>query len=183
MYFGWKPPRDFGQYVGYLPQDVELFAGTIKQNIARMDDQPRDEEVVAAAKWAGCHDMVLRLPKGYDTVIGDGGHSLSGGQRQRVALARALYGDVRLLVLDEPNSSLDSDGEQALTTALLKAKRQGITIVMICHRPSLLAEADKLLMLKDGKVAMFGPLRDVMAKFANAQPTTAATTQSARQVS
>ncbi|TDI62751.1 MAG: type I secretion system permease/ATPase [Alphaproteobacteria bacterium] len=180
--FGWNR-QDFGQYVGYLPQDVELFAGTIKQNIARMDAQPPDEDVVAAAQWAGCHDMVLRLPQGYDTEIGDGGHTLSGGQRQRIALARALYGDIRFLVLDEPNSSLDSDGEQALTTALLRAKRQGITTVMICHRPGLLAEADKLLMLKDGKVAMFGPLRDVMAQFTNARPTNAATMESTRQVS
>ena len=160
---------DFGRHVGYLPQDVELFDGTVKQNIARMAPDPEDAAVVAAAQWAGCHELILRLPKGYDTEIGSGGHSLSGGQRQRIALARALYGEVKVLVLDEPNSNLDSEGEEALTAALLRAKRQGLTIIMICHQPSLLAAADKLLMLKEGRVAIFGSLRDVMARMARSE--------------
>ena len=164
--FTWNR-RDFGQYVGYLPQDVELFAGTVKQNIARMAPDAHDQDVVEAAQWAGCHELILRLPKGYETEIGERGYSLSGGQRQRIALARALFGSVRLLVLDEPNSNLDTEGEEALTNALLRAKEKGITIVMICHRPSLLAEADKLLMLRDGKLVVFGSLREVMARFAS----------------
>ncbi len=169
--YNWER-ESFGRHVGYVPQDVELFAGTVKQNIARMNLDPEDADVVAAAQWADCHDMILRLPDGYDTQIGEGGHSLSGGQTQRIALARALYGDVRFLVLDEPNSNLDTAGDQALMNALKEARKRGITTVVIAHRPSLLVEVDQLLMLGDGKVALFGPCQEIMARLNNQQKVT-----------
>ncbi len=173
--------EDFGQYVGYLPQDVELFAGTVKQNIARMSEEIDDQKVIEAAKLAECHHLILRLPKGYDTQIGEGGQSLSAGQRQRIALARAFYGDIRLLVLDEPNSNLDTAGDRALMNALRHAKERGVTTVIVAHRPSILAEVDKLLLLNEGKVALFGPREDVMAKLNNQQKVTQLRTSSANQ--
>ncbi len=163
---------DFGQYVGYLPQDIELFDGTIKRNIARMQPDPNDNKVIAAAKLAGCHELILHLPEGYDTVIGATGYKLSGGQRQRIALARALYGDVRFLVLDEPNANLDSEGEEALLKALAAVKARQITTIIICHRPSLLAGVDKLLMLQNGRLVTFGDRDDVMAKVTQAKNVT-----------
>jgi PrtD family type I secretion system ABC transporter len=164
--------EQLGKYIGYLPQDVELFAGTVRENIGRMDVNCDPEMVVQAAQLAGIHEMILQLPNGYDTQIGDDGSSLSGGQRQRIALARALYGDVKLLVLDEPNASLDSQGEEALSLAIEVAKEKKITTVLISHRPTILNLADKILVVRDGAVALFGNKQEVMAQLAQASKPT-----------
>jgi len=157
-----------GPYIGYLPQDVELFPGTVSENIARMGDvQP--EKVVAAARLAGIHEMVLKLPKGYDTWIGDDGVRLSGGQRQRIALARAMYDSPKLVVLDEPNSNLDDAGEKALIQALKQLQENGVTTVIVTHKPALLNNVDKVLMLKEGMVSMFGPREEVFQKLMGQQ--------------
>jgi ATP-binding cassette subfamily C exporter for protease/lipase len=152
---------ELGPHVGYLPQDIELFDGTIAENIARMGDVNSDQ-VIAAAKAAGLHDMILRFPKGYDTSMGEAGSLLSGGQRQRVALARALYGQPALVVLDEPNANLDDAGEAALGRAVLGLKQAGSTVVLVTHRPGAIGLADKLLVLQDGRVRLFGPRDDVL---------------------
>lgn len=146
---------DLGRYVGYLPQDVELFAGTVAENIARLQ-RLEGAKVVEAARAAHAHEMILRLPEGYNTQIGESGSSLSGGQRQRVGLARALYGERRLVVLDEPNANLDTAGEAALAAALQKLRQEGVTTVLITQRRSVLPLADRILMLNDGQVAFFG---------------------------
>lgn len=157
---------DLGKHVGYLPQDVELFAGTINENIARM--QAVDPElVITAARQAGVHDMILGMEKGYDTEIGEGGKALSGGQRQRIALARAVYGDPRLLVFDEPNANLDNDGEAALIGAIRSLRARGATTVVIAHRASILQDVDKILVLKAGTIEMFGPRDDIISKLKN----------------
>jgi PrtD family type I secretion system ABC transporter len=145
-----------GPHVGYLPQDVELFAGTVAENIARLGVVD-SERVVEAARLAHAHEMILRLPEGYDTEIGDAGTVLSGGQRQRIALARALYGAPRLVVLDEPNANLDAEGEAALKAALRDLKERGVTVVMVGHRAALMAQLDKLAVLKAGAIERFGP--------------------------
>ncbi len=144
-----------GRHIGFLPQDVELFGGTVRDNIARMQSA-EDEAVVRAAGLAHAHDMIQHLPQGYDTRIGDGGVRLSGGQRQRIALARAVFGNPRFIVLDEPNANLDQAGETALTAAITELKRTGVALVIVGHRPSTLEVADKVLVLKDGRAAMFG---------------------------
>jgi ATP-binding cassette, subfamily C, type I secretion system permease/ATPase len=153
---------DFGKHVGYLPQDVELFTGTVKENIARLGE-PDDEAVIAAAQMAGVHELILRLPEGYDTMVDSSAYQLSGGQRQRIALARALYKQPKLLVLDEPNSNLDSQGEDALTAALVKMRELGSTIIVIAHRPHIVKHVDEIIVLNAGKIQFAGP-RDQILK-------------------
>jgi PrtD family type I secretion system ABC transporter len=157
----WDPDA-LGEHIGYLPQTVELFPGTVAQNIARMR-QADDAAVIAAAMLADVHDMILRLPDGYDTDVGTHGHRLSGGQKQRIALARALFKEPALIVLDEPNANLDAAGEQALHKALVELKDRQRTILIVAHHPSTLRTADKLLVLKEGRVAAFGE-RDGMLR-------------------
>jgi len=153
---------ELGPHIGYLPQDIELFSGTVSENIARFGEVDA-EKVVTAAKRAGVHDMILHLPKGYDTPLGDGGAGLSGGQKQRLGLARAMYDDPALIVLDEPNSNLDEAGEQALVNAVLDLRKRGKTIVLITHRPTVLGSTTKLLLMRDGSVQAFGPTGQVLA--------------------
>jgi ATP-binding cassette subfamily C protein len=159
----WHPEK-LGDHIGYLPQDIELFAGTVADNIARFHPQPDPGTVIAAAMAAGVHEMILGFPQGYDTQIGEGGAVLSAGQRQRIALARALYGDPFLVVLDEPNSNLDSDGEQALTGALLAIRARGGIAVVVAHRRSALAAVDTILVLGGGRMQALGPRDEVLAK-------------------
>lgn len=152
---------ELGPHIGYLPQDIELFEGTIAENIARFGE-PDPAKVIQAAERAGVHEMVLRLPKGYDTRLGVDGASLSGGQKQRVALARAIYGDPALVVLDEPNSNLDDVGEAALVQTVLDLKRRGATVILITHRMNVLSAVDKLLVMRDGTPTMYGPREEVL---------------------
>ena len=154
--------KDFGKHTGYLPQDIELFSDTIKNNIAKMDEEATSEDVVVAAKIAGIHEMILKMPQGYDTVVGLG--ILSAGQRQRIGIARAFYGNPKLVVLDEPNANLDADGEAKLVETLKYAKDNKITTIIISHRTSILEKVDKLLLMKEGKLAIFGPRDKVLEK-------------------
>ena len=156
---------ELGPHMGYLPQDIELFAGTISENIARFGEVD-SFQVVIAAKLAGVHDLILRLPEGYDTPIGDGGLGLSGGEKQRLGLARALYGDPSIIVLDEPNSNLDDIGEIALTQAIIRLRQLRKTVILISHRPSIIRETNKLLVLRDGMVSAFGPTDQVLKDLA-----------------
>lgn len=170
---------ELGPHIGYLPQDIELFAGTVSENIARFGEIDSDK-VIEAAKRAGVHDMILHFPKGYDTLLGDGGAGLSGGQKQRIGLARAMYGDPSLIVLDEPNSNLDDVGEQALVAAVLDMRRRGKTIVLITHRTNIIGAANKLLLLRDGVAQMFGPTDQVLNAIAQANQQQAQQAQQAQ---
>ncbi len=149
-------PQQLGKSIGYLPQDVELFEGTVAQNIARFDPHATAEKIVAAAQKAHVHDLIIRLPDGYATVLGEGGVSISGGQRQRIALARALYGDPSLVVLDEPNANLDAEGERALTASIASLRKEKKAVVVMAHRPNVLSAINLVLVLKDGRQVSFG---------------------------
>src|SRR5262245_13040184 len=169
----WEPEL-LGRHIGFVSQTVELFEGTISENIARMEIVPNADAVLRAARAAGAHDMILRLANGYDTKVGEGGAVLSGGQRQRIAFARALYGDPFLVVLDEPNSNLDSEGEAALQQAIAGLKARGSIVVLIAHRPTALAECGKVLVLANGAQQAFGPRDEVMRKVLPRPPQPAA---------
>lgn len=157
----WEP-NELGRHIGYLPQDVALFDGSIADNISRFDKNTEPEPVISAAKAAGVYDMIVKLPDGFDTVIGEGGSRLSAGQRQRIALARALYGDPFLVVLDEPNSNLDAEGETGLTAALTGVRERGGIAIVIAHRPSALAAADKVMIVAGGQMQAFGPKKEIL---------------------
>jgi ATP-binding cassette subfamily C protein PrsD len=159
--------EDLGRHIGYLPQDVSLFDGTVADNICRFDGQANSEAILKAARIAGVHEIILRLPEGYATRIGEGGMSLSAGQRQRIGLARAVFGDPFLLVLDEPNANLDADGENALTRAILILRQNKSIVIVISHRPSALAALDMMMVLYEGKAIAFGPSAEVFARVRN----------------
>ena len=163
------PRSSVGQYIGYLPQDVELFADSVAANIARFQ-QASDEAVIEAAQLAGVHEMILHLPDGYETLVGDGGAVLSGGYRQRIGLARAVFGGPSLVVLDEPSSNLDSEGDAALAECMVKLKKARITTITVSHRPATIAIVDKILLLVDGRVEAFGPRAEVLARLNARQP-------------
>ena len=160
----WRSDR-LGPYIGFLPQEIEFLPGTVAENIARLG-VPDDGAVIAAAEAAMVHETILRLPKGYETQMGEGGVVLSGGQRQRLALARALYGNPRLLILDEPNANLDAEGEAALTQALARMKMMKQTVVVVTHKPQLLRHVDCVLVLANGTAKAFGERDEVLAKIA-----------------
>jgi ATP-binding cassette subfamily C protein len=170
----WRPEA-LGPHIGYVPQDVELFPASVGRNIARMSAAPDPEQVVAAARLANCHELIQRLPQGYDTQLGPQGHILSGGQRQRIALARAFYGNPRIVVLDEPNASLDSEGEHALIAALGQARDAGITCVVITQRASVLSALTRMMVLREGRIEAFGPKEEILrGQIASASPGQAA---------
>ncbi|QRX84537.1 type I secretion system permease/ATPase [Glaciimonas sp. PAMC28666] len=173
---------ELGPNIGYLPQDIELFGGTVAENIGRFGP-PDAERITIAAQRAGVHDMILHLPQGYDTILGDGGAGLSGGQKQRLGLARAMYGDPAVLVLDEPNSNLDDIGEKALVDAIADLRARGKTIVLITHRTSIIGITNKLLLIRDGLVEMFGPTDQVLGELQrNQQPVSSAAPAAAPNV-
>jgi ATP-binding cassette subfamily C protein len=157
-------PEVLGQHIGYLPQNVELFDGTIAENISRFDPTPDPKKIIAAADAAHLHALIVSLPQGYETRIGEAGENLSAGQRQRIALARALYGDPFLVVLDEPNSNLDAEGEEALTTAILGVRARGGIAVVVAHRASALAAVDQVLVLSQGRQHTLGPKDEVLRR-------------------
>ena len=159
-----RDPDDLGPHLGYLPQDVQLFAGTVSENIARLGIDASPDKVLAAARLAGAHDFILRLEDGYDTLIGDGGMVLSAGQRQHIGFARALFGNPRVVVLDEPSSNMDSVSEHALIGTLARAHALGMTLVVITHRPNILVNANRLLVLHEGAIQMLGPAAEVLAR-------------------
>jgi PrtD family type I secretion system ABC transporter len=158
------PAQTLGENIGYLPQEVQLFEGTIAENISRFSAEPLAEDIIAAAQAAGVHEMILRFVGGYETRIGEGGHLLSAGQRQRIALARALYRDPFLVVLDEPNSNLDGEGEEALSRAIASVRERGGIAIVIAHRPNVLSAVDMLLVLAEGRVQTFGPKGEVLQR-------------------
>ncbi len=163
-------PEMLGRHIGYLPQDVELFSGTVAQNIARFEDPPDADAVIAAANAAGVHDLIINLPEGYETNVGDNGSALSAGQAQRIALARALYRDPFLVVLDEPNSNLDAEGDEALTKAILGIRARGGIAVVVAHRPSAIAGVDYILVMAKGRQQQFGPKEDILTRVTQAPP-------------
>ncbi len=158
-------PEDRGQHIGYLPQDIELFDGTIAENISRFAENASEEKIMQAAHNAGCHELILRLPKNYNTIIGDNGYKLSGGQRQRIGLARALYDDPALLVLDEPNSNLDTNGEARLHDAIFQAKQRGATIIVITHNVRVLGLVDLVLVINDNTMKDYGQRDEILGKY------------------
>jgi ATP-binding cassette subfamily C protein len=162
--------RQFGAYTGYLPQEVELFPGTIRDNVCRLRSDLPDEDVFRAAQVAGVHDMITHLPHGYETVLDRTGAPLSGGQKQRIALARAFFGQPSLVVMDEPNSNLDAVGEQALADTLRRAKDRGVTIVVITQRPALLNLVDRVMILRAGRMEAFGPPAEVLHRLVKTPP-------------
>jgi PrtD family type I secretion system ABC transporter len=159
-------PEALGRHIGYVPQDVELFNGTVAQNISRFDDPPNPDAVIAAAHAAGVHDLIINLPDGYETVVGEQGSALSAGQGQRIALARALYRDPFLVVLDEPNSNLDAEGDEALTRAILGLRARGAITVVVAHRPSAISGVDYILIMAKGRQQQFGPKEEVLTRLA-----------------
>jgi ATP-binding cassette subfamily C protein len=159
----WSPTA-LGRHIGYLPQDVELLNGTVAQNIARFEDTPDAEAVIAAAQAAGVHDLIINLQNGYDTTIGDQGSGLSAGQGQRIALARALYHDPFLVVLDEPNSNLDAEGDEALTRAIMGVRARGGIVVVVAHRPSAIAGVDFILVMAKGRQQQFGAKEEILSR-------------------
>jgi PrtD family type I secretion system ABC transporter len=168
----WSPDA-LGRHVGYLPQDVELLSGTVAQNIARFEVKPDFKAVIAAAKEVGVHDLIVTLPQGYDTPVGEQGAALSAGQAQRVALARAVYHNPFLVVLDEPNSNLDSEGDEALTQAILGVRERKGIIIDVTHRPSAIAGVDQILVMSKGRMQTFGPKDEILPKVLQ-RPTTPA---------
>ncbi|NDC59972.1 MAG: ATP-binding cassette domain-containing protein, partial [Alphaproteobacteria bacterium] len=162
-------PQQLGSHIGYLPQDIELFSGSVSENIARFSTFEPDE-VIAAAKLAGVHEMIQGLPNGYDTQIGDSGASLSGGQRQRIALARSIFRLPALVVLDEPNASLDADGEAALALTIARLREAKRTVIFVTHKPSLLNCADKIMIVMQGMIAQIGDREPMMAQLMGAAP-------------
>src|SRR5262245_47309855 len=177
------PRESLGRHLGYLPQDIELFADTVAANISRFHSEDDDNEVIEAAQLAGVHETILRLPNGYETNVGDGGAVLSGGIRQRIGLARAVYGNPSLIVLDEPSSNLDSDGDAALLACITHLKTRGATVVIISHRLNSLGLVDKLLVLKEGKVELFGPRNEVighLTRLASVKPISGGTALQAK---
>jgi len=178
-------PRQFGENIGYVPQDVQLFPGTIKQNIGRMRPDATDEQIHAAATLADVHEMIASLPQGYETLVAADGSPLSGGQKQRIALARAFFGNPRFVVLDEPNSNLDTSGDKALARAIQHAKENKITVVVITQKPSLLSVVDKIMLLADGSISMFGERIEVLTRLTGkkAPPNKMPQQQSGNQIS
>jgi ATP-binding cassette subfamily C protein len=157
-------PDTLGKHIGYLPQDVELLSGTVAQNIARFEPKPDSKAIIAAAKEVGVHDLIVTLPQGYDTPVGEQGTALSAGQAQRVALARAVYRNPFLVVLDEPNSNLDSEGDEALTRAILGVRERKGIIIVVTHRPSAIAGVDQVLVMNNGRMQTFGPKDEILPK-------------------